>query len=376
MPVPLLLRLLLATCLLGTTAPALGAEAAMPARKAAVTVKVDRVRPVVSVETVPVLGRIVALRGGPIAAEVGGIVETVYADVGARVAAGAPLIGLETEPLRLKATVARAEEAERTARVAEARALARITQSELERLEKLRNSVAFTPSRYADKQQDAIRAQAVAQAAEADRRIATANRKLAERDLARAVIAAPYAGVVVERRTDVGAYVAKGDAPVVLVGERSVEVEAEVSADLVAHGGHIDRPVAVDLGGGHTVSGTVRAVLPRENPRTRTRIVRISLPSAQLRHTPAADHTVGIAFPAGARTPRLSVAKDAVIRREGQSIVMIASAGSAEIRPVRLGAAVGERFVVEDGLAEGDLAVVRGNERLAPGTPLTFQDAP
>jgi hypothetical protein len=42
------------------------------------------------------------------------------------------------------------------------------------------------------------------------------------------------------------------------------------------------------------------------------------------------------------------------------------------VRAVDLGAAVGDRFVVLDGLADGELVVVRGNEALQDDTPVSF----
>ena len=38
-----------------------------------------------------------------------------------------------------------------------------------------------------------------------------------------------------------------------------------------------------------------------------------------------------------------------------------------------VGASVGDRFEVIDGLAPGDLVVVRGNERLRPGQPIQYR---
>ena len=44
----------------------------------------------------------------------------------------------------------------------------------------------------------------------------------------------------------------------------------------------------------------------------------------------------------------------------------------ASIRPVQLGDAVGSRFEVLSGLEEGELVVVRGNERLQPDAKVTI----
>ena len=72
-------------------------------------------------------------------------------------------------------------------------------------------------------------------------------------------------------------------------------------------------------------------------------------------------------MPTGAPRSVVSVHKDAVIKRGDQSIVYVVANGSAQLRRVRLGEAVGSRLEVLDGLNDGDLVVVRGNERLQPG---------
>ena len=44
-----------------------------------------------------------------------------------------------------------------------------------------------------------------------------------------------------------------------------------------------------------------------------------------------------------------------------------------EIRPLRLGEAVGNRFIVLNGVKENDLAVIKGNERLRPGQSVSVK---
>jgi multidrug efflux pump subunit AcrA (membrane-fusion protein) len=81
----------------------------------------------------------------------------------------------------------------------------------------------------------------------------------------------------------------------------------------------------------------------------------------------ATNQSVVLAIPAGQAREVVSVHKDAVINRKGKNIVFIVEDGAANIRPVKLGEAIGPRFVVLGGLKAGDTIVVRGNERLRPG---------
>lgn len=368
------IRQTIAVVLLLTGGSALAAPS-LPEAAKGTRVVVDAVRFVVSDETMPVLGRLVALRHGPVASEVAGVVRNVRAEVGTRVVAGAPLVEVDDEPLRLLAEAALAQQAARDAELAEARASARIAANEVARLEALRNSAAFTPSRLEDKTQESARAESAVVAAAAALRLAAANRRLAERDLTRAVIRAPYAGVVTERTAEIGAYVAKGQTVAMMTGDSDYEIEAEIPADLLAAEALPQRRILVAVGETGGIATHIRALLPRENPRTRTRTARLTLAKpAVLPPSAAAEQAVRIAFPAAGRKPALTVAKDAVIVREGRSVVMVAASGRAEERPVELGRTLGERFLVVSGLVEGDLAIVRGNERLMPGTALRIEE--
>ena len=49
-------------------------------------------------------------------------------------------------------------------------------------------------------------------------------------------------------------------------------------------------------------------------------------------------------------------------------MVYLVKGDMAEARPITIGEGLGSRVEVIEGLAEGDQVVVRGNERLRPGT--------
>ena len=49
------------------------------------------------------------------------------------------------------------------------------------------------------------------------------------------------------------------------------------------------------------------------------------------------------------------------------SLVYIVKEEKAQIKPVKSGDGVGNRFIVLGGIEVGDITVVKGNERLRPG---------
>ena len=80
-------------------------------------------------------------------------------------------------------------------------------------------------------------------------------------------------------------------------------------------------------------------------------------------------------IPVGEAREVVTVHKDAILNRPNGSVVFVVVDGQAMIRPVMLGESVGSRVAVSDGLAPGDLVVVRGNERLRPGQPVRHNGA-
>lgn len=335
-----------------------------------IPVQVDEVRSEPLDQTLPILGRFVARQTGPIAAETAGAVAEVTVQPGDRVEAGdtlAVLIAdrLDAEVARRRAAVASAEAKIRTAR-------ARLAQSqqELERLQRLRQSAAFSQARFDDAEQSVVRFRSEVGEAEADHVKYRAELRLAEIDLEKATIRAPYGGVVTLRHTESGAYVQPGSPVVTLLNDRELEIEADVPASRIG-GVRPGLMVEASLDDGERYPAMVRAVIPNENAMTRTRAVRFT---PRFRSPPAlsaVNSTVTVHLPTGRPREVVSVHKDAVVQRGGPVVFRVEDGKAAESR-VRLGEGVGNRFEVLSGLEPGDLAVVRGNERLQSGQALDF----
>jgi RND family efflux transporter MFP subunit len=243
----------------------------------------------------------------------------------------------------------------------------------LSRLERLRSSAAFSQARYEDQQRQVAIARAELRSARAAIGRADADYQLARIQAERAQVTAPYPGVVVNRIVEAGAYAQSGDPLVRLVSDADLEVEADVPARRLA-GLAPGTRVKLDLADGTRHEATVRAILPEENPQTRTRRVRFVPEFREPDHRRASGQSVTVQVPVGAQRQVLSVHKDAVIRQDDGAVVYLFADGQAEIRQVRLGIEIGPRFEVLDGLEPGALAVVRGNERLRPGQPLTIAE--
>ena len=153
-----------------------------------------------------------------------------------------------------------------------------------------------------------------------------------------------------------------------LINVDELEVEADVPTDRLT-GLEPGSVVEIEIAGGGRHQAVVRALVPEEDPLTRTRRVRfvpiLDGPTGLL----AANQSVTVAVPIGHNRSVVSVHKDAVIHGEDGRYVYLVSKDAlgryqAEPRTVTLGATLGGRFEVISGLDEGDLVVIRGNERL------------
>jgi RND family efflux transporter MFP subunit len=360
--------------------PALGlalalALAAFPGAVAAQQPAMVQVDPVVTeqlVQTVPILGRIVAMQDGPVAARVAGPVAEVAVDVGDRVATGDLLAVLDVTRLELDRELARADLATAEAELLAARRELELVEQERARLVQLEGSAAFSRARLDDKIKEANVAASRIDAAAA--RLARAQVLLdyREADLADGSIRAPFPGVVTARHVSAGAHLQVGQPVVTLVDDINLELEADVPAERLAElEAGIELTFALADGGSH--EAVLRAIVPVENPMTRTRAVRFSSLNGGLVQARAIGQTVTVDFPVGATREVVTVHKDAVtVSLQGRQVFVVDDEDKAQPRPVVLGTSVGNRFEVLDGLQPGELVVVRGNERLQPGQAVAY----
>jgi RND family efflux transporter MFP subunit len=366
------LGLLIALAACGGSLLAAGAARAQegPAR-----VEVDEVRTEPLSQTVPVLGRIVTRQQGPVAARVAGLVDRVAVEVGDRVEQGDPLAWLDDETLVLERDLAEAEYSAMLAEQATEQAELALLEGERGRMTQLQDSAAFSKAQLIDKENEIAVARSRIATAAAHIQQARAKLQLRARDLEDAVIRAPFAGVVSLRHVSAGAYIEVGNPVVTLIDDHQLEIEADVPSDRVS-GLAPGTTVAITLDDGSMHQANVRAVVPEENPLTRTRAVRFTPQFGDIAKPLAVAQSVTLELPIGEARPVVTVDKDGIIQQSDGAVVYLVEEAAAALRPVQLGEAVGGRFEVLGGLKPGDLVVVRGNERLRPGQPITYPGAP
>jgi RND family efflux transporter MFP subunit len=345
----------LAACLaLAALAASPAARAADPAKPAAVKVEVAPARTTRVAPHAWIPGSIVSRDDARIAGIVAGRVQWI-AEVGQRVAEGAPLA-------RLDDTVVKLRVADLQAQVARAQSQAELARVQLERYRSLAATKIY-PANQLDE------AQAQLDMAQHDVARLTAQLNQVEYETQQSQIRAPFAGVVTERFAQRGEYLQVGAAVVRLVNTDDLEARATAAlafAVNVRAGQQATLRVA-----GEERRATIRAIVPVGDDRSRQFEVRVALGRSRW----PVGTAIEVNLPTGADHSAVVVPRDAIVIRQAHSYVMrVTRDSTVERREVEAGNAVDDDVEIKSGVASGDRLVVRGAERLEPGQPIIVTD--
>jgi RND family efflux transporter MFP subunit len=298
-------------------------------------------------------GSVASRASSLVAAEVEGLVERLAAREGDTVGRGDPLVVLRKTNLELRLRQAQGQ-------IKEARARLDLAHSNFERNRDLRASGVISEREFDDAFSELTAWQGRSDAL-------TAEIERVEVDLERCVIRAPFDGVVVQERTDVGQWIDVGDpvADVVALDRLEVQVDVAERYFLNLLPG-VRAAVSFEAMPGIVIDGEVIAIIPRADPRARTFPVKVRIPNR--------DRRIGVGMlaqvdlPLGEPHRATLVPKDAIIAQGPRRIVYrIKADDTVETVDVEVGRGMGSWIVVEGPLASGARVVTRGNERLRPG---------
>ncbi|MDP7206804.1 MAG: efflux RND transporter periplasmic adaptor subunit, partial [Pirellulaceae bacterium] len=202
----------------------------------------------------------------------------------------------------------------------------------------------------------------------------------------RHTILSPFDGHVTVEHTEVGQWVREGDPIVEVVQLSQVDVLVHVLARDVGQL-KLGTPVRVEVPAlsSELLTGTVAVVVPQADEQARTFPVKVRLANQLVDSAPVlkAGMLARVALPTGREEIMTLVPKDAIVLGGETPLVIVAdpqegkkTAGTARLVPVTLGISTGDLIQVTGSLRGGQLVVIRGNERLRPGQPLTFRQLP
>ena len=223
-----------------------------------------------------VVGEVVPRQGGEIAAAIAAPVERVSVVAGDRVQAGQDLAQLNIDDRRADFETSRTQINVAKAELDVRKAALELERANLDRQASLRGSAAFNASRLVDSQKAIAQLRAEIAVSEARIEEARARAKRLLVDIERARVVAPYNAVVTAREVDEGDFVTPGRRMFRLVNIEALEIEADVPVAALSRlieGARIE----AETREGMPVAVTVRALIPVENPLTRTRTVRFTV---------------------------------------------------------------------------------------------------
>jgi membrane fusion protein (multidrug efflux system) len=301
-------------------------------------------------------GSLAPERAATLRAEMSGAVIQTYAEPGQRVSRGQALAQLDAQVLRDQALSARSA-------VTTAQSSYDIARRDVQRSETLTQAGAIA-ERDLERSRNALLA--------AQAQLATARAQLAsiQKQLDKASVQAPFAGIVAQRQANAGDVVSPGTALFTVVDPGSMQLEAAVPADALSQV-RVGMPVEFKVNGypNRTFTGRVTRVNPVADPTTRQVHITAAIPNA-------GNTLVGGLFAEGrvsseARTaPMLAVA--AVDERGLRPTVMRLRNGKIEKAEVTLGIrdAASETVEITAGLAQGDTVLLGAARGISPGTPV------
>jgi RND family efflux transporter MFP subunit len=322
-------------------------------------------------------GYVVAQRKASVASKATGRLEWLGVLEGSKVHKGEVIARLEDRDTR-----AMRDQADANVRVAEANLAegqAELTQAEIafRRSEALGGKNIISESTRESAEARLAKARAVIAGYVAAIDAAQANLRVSEVNVGQTLIRAPFDGVVLTRHANVGdtitpfsqAIDTKG-AVVTIADMDSLEVEADVaeSSYLSIHAG---QPVEIQLDAipGERFEGVVNRMVPTMDRAKASTLVKIRFVQRDSRMLP--EMSAKVAFlerkvADSERNPVLAVPMAAVFEVDGRHHIYVVEGGKARLRPVEIGAKVGDQIEVRD-LSAGTRVVVRPPEDLVDG---------
>src|SRR5690349_11009087 len=286
---------------------------------------------------------------------------------------------LEGDRVRVGQVIARIEDADVKAQLAQAQANLQVSRAELHDAERSQGRERLLSDSGASSQASLDAAEARYERVKAGIATAEAAVDAAQVGLENTVIRAPFDGTVLTKNADVGEVVAplaasafSKSAVVTIADLRSLEVEADVAeSNLEAISPGQPCEIVLDAYPDVRYSGYVAKIVPTADRAKATVEVKVAFRSYDARVLPemsAKVHFLPRPAKAGAdTTPLLVVPSSAVAKRSGQAVVYVVHDGRAVEVPVTVGREVGTGVAIREGLAPGTEVIDSIDARLRGG---------
>ena len=129
------------------------------------------------------------------------------------------------------------------------------------------------------------------------------------------------------------------------------------------------------LPNGKILKSLFRSIVPKENPNTRTVIVRFKPLFNQKKSNLLINQNMNLKIFLKSKKQIKTIIKDALLIKNGNTVVYVIEGNIAKLKPVKTGISYQDSIEVIDGLEEGEKIVTRGNERLIPNQKVEIEEA-
>ena len=326
-------------------------------------------------------GSLVAVHRATVGALTPGRIDLVAVRAGDRVAAGTVLARVDSA--QYSAMLAGAQAGARAADAGSQAALAGLQQAQsrydlaaktAQRMSNLYRAGAISKEQHDQVQMQLQVASAGLEQARAQVRAASGGEAAARAGVAAAsvpvsdaTIAAPFSGIVTQTFVRQGEVVGAGSPVARIESDGSLELKVAIPLnDLAALRSQRRLAVRVDALGSSTLYGTVRSIVPSDNPALRSAMLRVEIP-AHPGLLPGMFARV-LVHARSARGTRIPLS--ALVERAGQSGVFAVRAGKAEFVPVT-SVLSNTHYAIVTGLADGTTIAASNLAELTDGAAVT-----
>lgn len=322
-------------------------------------VQVGEVEKSIFVPTVEIVGSIYSRNNVQLTAGVGGRLDFV-AEPGTFLLKGQEVARIDQLTLQL-------QQAEQEANIKRAQINQKYLEREVKRLVDLRktNSASAFQVDQTQSQYDL---------AKADLEIAQLRLRQINDQLSRAIVKAPFDGVVTERIREAGGDVNRSDVLVHMLDTENLEGRIFVPVKYLPF---IRTSKAVQIRSENDqLNAKIKAIIPAADVQSQSFELRVSLP-AGANETWTSGQLITATVPVKSPEETLTVHRDALIlRKEGTYVVVIDNDNKAHRHLVEVGKGMDERVSIKSAeIKAGDKVATRGAERVQEGQTVTI-DAP
>ncbi len=337
-------------------------------------IEIDKIRLETLNQEIPIIGSLKSKKITDIMAPVEGKIDNVYVEEGDIVKKGQLLAKIDIKNYEYLHNIAISNEIKASSNYEISKLETFNNKLDLDRMLALKNSSAFNQSKY-DKLNtlnDILKSKEKVALSELN--VSQNLKNIAKLNLNKSNTKALYTGIIEEKYIEEGEFVSTGNKMFQLISNDQLEVVAEVPS-FRTFNLSLGKNVKFSTTDGLELNGIVRAIGKKENSKTRTVKLFLDFDNKKnkLNRNLIIDENVNILIPISSNQNYLTIHKDAILKREGLSLAYIVKEKKVEIRPLKLGEAVGNRFIVLSGIKENDITVIKGNERLRPGQSVSIK---